>query len=433
MKILYDISVLGGGMSDIAARTGIYRVVETVAEQLVLRKDCQVQFCSIENSLVQKYSLEYLQQKKEFSEIAFSRPTSFLGVEATTRRFELIDQVLKTKMPVAKRISTKLQIRSLWMKEKVYNLLSKDNVVINPRDLANADIFHSNFSPIPNQVRKAGKKSVFLTSYDLIPVLYPHFSIEGIRKTLNDILESINRDTWVLCISNATRNDLLNYKGNAVDPSKVLVTELAASDKFYQSTDKELNRQVRKLYGIPEAPYILSLCTLEPRKNIDQAIKAFAKIVQQERIGNLNLVLVGAKGWMFDKIFEEIEASTEVRDRIIITGYVANEHLAPLYTDALLFVYPTFYEGFGLPPLEAMQCGTPVITSNTSSLPEVVGNAGIMVSPTDLDALCNAMLSIYKNPSLREQMIKCSLERAKHFSWERCVQQTVNAYKASLV
>jgi len=430
MKILYDISVLGIGMSDAAARTGIYRVVQTVAEHLVLRKDCQVQFCSMQP--FHQSSLKYLQQKKEFSDVSFSRPYS-LKANATTRRFELIDQVLKTPMPFTKKVSTKFQIRSLWMKEIIYDLLNKEDFLVNPRDLAHADIFHFNFSPIPKYITKTKKRGIFLTKFDLIPVLYPHFSIEPIRKIFKDILDSINRDTWVLCISNATRNDLLNYKGNAVDPDKVLVTELAASDEFYRSTDKELNRQVREIYGIPETPYILSLCTLEPRKNIDQTIRAFAKIVQQENISDLNLVLVGAKGWMFDKIFEQIEASERVRKRIIITGYVANNHLAALYSDALFFVYPTLYEGFGLPPLEAMQCGTPVITSNTSSLPEVVGNAGIMVSPTDMDALCHAMLSIYKNPSLREQMMQRSLDRAKHFTWEKCMQATVNAYRASLV
>ncbi len=97
-----------------------------------------------------------------------------------------------------------------------------------------------------------------------------------------------------------------------------------------------------------------------------------------------------------------------------------------------MFVYPSFYEGFGLPPLEAMQCGTPVITSNTSSLPEVVGDAGIMISPTELDELCEAMLSVYKSPFLREDLSRRSLERAKKFSWERCAQETVDAYKLSL-
>ncbi len=210
------------------------------------------------------------------------------------------------------------------------------------------------------------------------------------------------------------------------------MTELAASESFYQSNDKEKNKKVRKKYGIPDGPYILSLCSLEPRKNIDSVIKAFAKIVKQENIPDLSLVLVGPKAWGLEKLFAELEASTAVKDRIIITGFMDNEDLAPIYSDALLFIYPSFYEGFGLPPLESMQCGTPVITSDTTSLPEVVGNAGIMVDPTKLDAICQALLSIYRSPSLREDLSKRSLERANKFSWEKCAQATVDAYKLSL-
>ena len=243
---------------------------------------------------------------------------------------------------------------------------------------------------------------------------------------------SITPESWVLCISHSTRNDLLNYLGNKINPDRAIVTELAASGTFYQSANKAYNRKVRQKHAIPDGPYILSLCTLEPRKNIEQVVRAFVALDAQENIRDLHLVLVGTKGWFFDKIFAEISNSAELKSRIIITGFVADEDLAAIYSDALFFVYPSFYEGFGLPPLEAMKCGVPVITSNTSSLPEVVGDAGIMVSPGDLDALCQAMLKIYTNPSLQQQMQEKSLERAGRFSWERCGNETVNAYKHSL-
>jgi glycosyltransferase involved in cell wall biosynthesis len=144
------------------------------------------------------------------------------------------------------------------------------------------------------------------------------------------------------------------------------------------------------------------------------------------------MVLVGTKGWMFDKIFNELDASADIRDRIIITGFVHDSDLAAIYSDAAMFVYPSFYEGFGLPPLEAMKCGVPVISSNTSSLPEVVGDAGIMVAPTDLTALTQAMLSVYNDNALQQQMRAKSLERAAKFSWERCAHETVTAYKRSI-
>ena len=143
-------------------------------------------------------------------------------------------------------------------------------------------------------------------------------------------------------------------------------------------------------------------------------------------------MLVGTQGWDYNDIFEEIFKHEDIKKRIIITGYIPDEDLAALYSGALAFVYPSFYEGFGLPHLEAMQCGVPVITSNTCSLPEVVGDAGIMVDPTDADALCHSMLEIYNKSSLREAMSLKSIERAKQFSWEKCTQETLAAYKTAL-
>jgi glycosyltransferase involved in cell wall biosynthesis len=144
------------------------------------------------------------------------------------------------------------------------------------------------------------------------------------------------------------------------------------------------------------------------------------------------LVLVGNLGWKYESIFSELTATEGLRDRIIITGYVSNEDLAALYSDALFFVFPSLYKGFGLPPLEAMQCGVPVITSNTSSLPEVVGDAGIMVNPNDADALCQAMLNIHGNPLLRAQLSSNALERSKQFSWRKSANETIKAYKTAL-
>jgi glycosyltransferase involved in cell wall biosynthesis len=152
----------------------------------------------------------------------------------------------------------------------------------------------------------------------------------------------------------------------------------------------------------------------------------------EQHLRDLSLVLVGREGWLNDALFQAISESRSVRDRIIVTGYVPDTDLAPFYSGALAFVYPSVYEGFGLPVLEAMQCGAPVVTSNTSSLPEVVGEAGIMVDPADADALCAAMYELYSDPCLREDLAHRSMERAGQFSWDKCVQETLQAYRTSL-
>lgn len=433
MKILYDISVLGLGNFSPRARTGVFRVIENVARELVSQPDCNLIFCASNDFNSIQSSLFYLNGNACFSAIPFSKPLNFdRKVAIREKRHQLITEVVGVpSLPFSKKWSAKIKIRELLLKEKLYNIY--DDQLIHSRDYKQAQVYHSPFFPVPKEWHGTKKKSVFLTCYDIIALLHPRYCDDGIIQVVRDIANSITPETWVLCISQATRNDLLNYLGNRVNPDRVVVTELAASSLFHPFVDKEICEITREKYHIPiDEPYVLSVCTLEPRKNIERVIKAFNLLVNQENIKRLNLVLVGTKGWLFDKIFAEIESSHTLRKRIIVTGYVDEQDLAPLYADALLFAYPSFYEGFGLPPLEAMQCGTPVITSNTSSLPEVVGDAGIMIDPNDTESLCQAMLSIYKSSSLRQELSQKSVMRSKKFSWSRCAEETMKAYKESL-
>jgi glycosyltransferase involved in cell wall biosynthesis len=217
------------------------------------------------------------------------------------------------------------------------------------------------------------------------------------------------------------------------DPARASVVYLAAGSNFYCCKDQELIAQTGKKYRIPVgSPYFMALSTLNPNKNFERIISSFIRIVKENPMKDLHLVLVGASGWNSERIFKEAENSGEIAKRIILTGYVADEDLAPLYSGALAFLFPSLYEGFGLPPLEAMKCGTPVITSNNSSLPEVVGDAAITINPRDEDALCQAMLDIYKNDPLRKKLSALSLERAKMFDWEKTTRESIAAYKQAL-
>jgi len=155
-------------------------------------------------------------------------------------------------------------------------------------------------------------------------------------------------------------------------------------------------------------------------------------LVREHKIAELNLVLVGTKGWQYDKIFQQAGELVGLSHRIIFTGFIPDEDLVPLYSGAMGFVYMSLYEGFGLPVLESMQCGTPVITSNNSSLPEVVGGAGIMLDAKDEDGLCHAMYQLYSNKSLREMLRTRALERAKQFSWTRCARETLAGYRKAM-
>ena len=168
---------------------------------------------------------------------------------------------------------------------------------------------------------------------------------------------------------------------------------------------------------------------MQPRKNHLGLVRAFAKLRTQPLISNpCNLVISGGKGWLYDQVLREVR-TLGLNERVKLIGYADDEDLPALYRAAAAFVFPSFYEGFGLPPLEAMACGVPVVTSNTSSLPEVVGDAGLAVNPHDVDALANALNTALTDETWRAQAITRGLERAKTFTWQRAAEQLLGVYE----
>jgi glycosyltransferase involved in cell wall biosynthesis len=263
-------------------------------------------------------------------------------------------------------------------------------------------------------------------------VLFPQFfHKDSARRFLERKLNHPPPGQWFFANSQSTKNDICNL-AQGLDPKRVVVTPLAASEHFRPCGDKARMEAVRLKYHLPPEPFFLSVCTLEPRKNLVHVIQAFGRLIEQEKISGLNLVLVGAKGWQYDQIFTESGATNVLKRRVIFTGYVPDEDLAPLYTEALAFLYLSLYEGFGLPVLEAMQCGIPVVTSDNSSLPEVAGDAGILLDARDQDALCAAVLSLYGNAELRAELRRKSLRQAARFSWQQCAQATLRGYDQAL-
>lgn len=289
-----------------------------------------------------------------------------------------------------------------------------------------ADIFHSFYYPINNEIRKYTNLKKVVTVHDLIPILFPELHFNS--SLIQNVIASIGKDGYAICVSENTKKDLLNYAPH-LSPDRVFVNLLAASKSlFYVCQNEAKFNSIKRKYKLPEK-YFLSVGTLEPRKNVDLVIRAFLKVVKENAIDDLGLVLVGAKGWDYDKIFDEYNNAQELRDRIVITGRVPDEDLASLYSHAHSFYYMSFYEGFGLPPLEAMQCGVATVTSNTSSLPEVVGDAGITLDPKDEESLSKIMLDLYQDDSLRGEFAKKGLNRSALFSWEKSADELVTIYQ----
>jgi glycosyltransferase involved in cell wall biosynthesis len=263
-----------------------------------------------------------------------------------------------------------------------------------------------------------------VTVHDLSFLFFPQ-SFRALNRSYLRLFTrlSVRRAQRVLAVSESTKRDLVQYYG--LSPAKVDVVHNGV-DRAFRPLPADVVAAFRRQAGLPDR-FILFVGTLEPRKNVVRLIEAYARLPKERP----PLVLVGGKGWLYDQIFARVEA-LNLSNQVHFAGYVLAEDLPLWYNAADLFVYPSLYEGFGLPPLEAMACGTAVITSTASSLPEVVGTAGQMVDPTDTQALATAMEQVLTARDVREQMQAAGLAQAQGFSWERAAQGTVDSYRRAL-
>jgi glycosyltransferase involved in cell wall biosynthesis len=231
--------------------------------------------------------------------------------------------------------------------------------------------------------------------------------------------------TRVLADSEATRRDLMRYYRTAGE--KIAVVYPGCDESLTPVSDPALLAAVRARYGIA-GPYLLYVGTLHPRKNLVRLVQAFAALLRhtQDRSASpdLTLVLAGKKGWLYDEISTQVR-KLGVEERVLLPGYVPDSDLASLLSGALAFVFPSLYEGFGLPVLEAMACGRPVVCSNASSLPEVAGDAALLVDPLDVDALTEGLAQIVSDEGLRRELVNKGFQQVSKFSWQRCAREAM--------
>ena len=292
------------------------------------------------------------------------------------------------------------------------------------------DVMHSVRTPLPARARITARVRA-LTIHDLIPLLHPEWMYATAEAEVRAIAASILPEDFVIVNSRATARDVSGLLG--LPRERIFITPFAAAKEvFYREESPERIDAVKARYGIPAGQYLLSLCTLEPRKNLPHLLRCFHRLIRQERLPDLWLALVGATGWKSDALYALLEEHPDLRARVVLAGYVPDADLAALYSGARAFVYPSLYEGFGLPALEAMQCGTPVITSDSSSLPEVVGDAGLCVPPTDADALSEALLRLVTDDALAADLARRGQTRSALFSWDMTAEATVRAYELML-
>ena len=265
-----------------------------------------------------------------------------------------------------------------------------------------------------------------VTIHDLIPYIMPETVGKGyLMKFLKEIPNIIENSNGIITVSEFSKKDILRFF--PIDPDKIHVTPLAANSKF-KPMDKEICKNLIKgKYNIP-GNFLLYMGGFSDRKNVHSLIEAFSKLYN-----NLNediyLVLLGSYRDSSQKLVTLVN-SLGMKDRIIFAGFIPEDDVPVFYNASIGFVYPSFYEGFGLPPLEAMHCGTPVITSNLTSIPEVVGDSGILINPYNINELIDAMGNLVTNKSLQDELSLKGLNKAKQFSWESTAINTLKAYES---
>ena len=283
------------------------------------------------------------------------------------------------------------------------------------------DVFYSPDFVLPPTLLST---RTLLTVHDLSFLHYPEAFVPPLRRYLERVVpRSIARADLVLADSAHTRSDIVSHFGVSLDKIHVLYSGFAAH--FRSEPEPGERERLQARYGIADRPYVLSVGTLQPRKNYVRLIHAFSALKPETVKPGTQLAIAGGRGWLYDDI---LAAAEEHGDRVRILGFVDEEDLPALYRNAALFAFPSLYEGFGLPALEAVACGVPVVCSNASSLPEVAGDAALLVDPFDVDGLSGAMGRVLEDEGLRGEMVARGIAQAARFTWEQAARQLLAVF-----
>ena len=397
MKILFDATELSYFLEESGHRAGVFFVALNLFRELKKRKDVElVFFCNFKRYF---YLKEVIDKVEEFQGIELLKENSVVNLA-----FAKLNYLSKSKW-----INAKLKYGILSLARYYENIFYRQNKK-NLKQLDEFDIYFSPFQAPSEEILNSKHLKRFRMIHDIIPILETGKVPKNKRLWCYRIYNTINQNDFYVTNSECTRKDVLNYFD--IKEENIKTTLLGADNYFKPLKDTK-------------EKYIFSLCTLGKRKNLIFAIKNFFKFIEKNKIDDLKLVLAGG---VWDKFKKELTKTIGNFDqsKIEVLGYVKDEELPNLYSNALMFIYPSLYEGFGLPVLEAMKCGCPVITSNVSSLPEVIGQAGIQINPKNDEELIKAFEKMYYDSFFRVLCIERGLIRAKNFSWGKCASELLS-------
>ena len=431
-KILFDSLVLAQANRNAVARGGIYRYASQLLAAFNMKNKNQdlwpfqmIPFCSDQflnrsakreiSHILKIYNLQ-LQTNRHKGAITYAQPRP-LKLSAESPQY--LRMILKMAYQKA--------AKSKWIQRQAEYRLNSCIKKTNP----NTIIYHTPFQAVPQLMRNKSLKGIVVTIHDMLPIKHPEFFTKETVRTFEGLLTQLQSSDHVICVSESTRRDFQDFS-SCIPQDQIHITPLAADPGMARVTDLDTLNSLRQALRLqPTDKVILSLCTLEPRKNLTTLVSAFELLRQKNSGDSIKLILVGALGWKASELRERIEKSL-ASEAIIITGHVPECHLASLYSIADVFVYPSLYEGFGLPPLEAMQCGAPVVVGNTSSLPEVVGDAALIIDPRSPMDMATAIETLFCSAEKQEDLSNRGIAQASLFSWDHTATLTSNVYHSIL-
>ena len=413
LRIILDIAAFGLGFVNPAGRCGIYRLIDEL-----LSRSAQLGATELALTATRSPALSILTE----AEIRRTHPELLPAWHPSWQATICSNRQLARFARYAQGASRINPIR--WLAVAVWRAgLATARA---QRISGTWDIFHSLSDALPDASRIDARVGL-LTVHDLTPLSHPELHLQVTKDCFSAAVASLRAEhTRVVCVSESTRRELSRLA--EVPPERTSVILLAADARFRPAPETEIER-VRRRYRLGEGRYFLCLSSVEPRKNLPATIKAFSRFHQQLAGANgpadLSLVIAGPTGWMSGTFEQELSAA---KAPIVRPGFIADEDLPALYSGCHAFVYLSLAEGFGLPPLEAMACGAPVLTSNTTSLPEVVGDAGLMIDPLDQEAMVTALHQLLDD-QLTDRLRARARERARRFSWETFTREHRDLYQ----
>jgi glycosyltransferase involved in cell wall biosynthesis len=413
MKVLFDASVVAEGFVHNERRAGIFRVAHDLAVALGARSDISLSL-SAARSWQASYDISALSQAGRFgsTDVITADPG-----RAPMAVISAMHSAARSGLPVVEKAAV-IRARTL------------DRIVppLRPQDVDRFDVFHLPAHWIPAFPR--GRARYVVSIYDIIADTNPEFGNQWSRDAYAQLRRRLDPKDFIVTDSEWVKSEIVAHWG--VSPERIISAPLAARrDLFFPVNEGSRQRTLERL-GVGDRKFILGADRADTRKNVRMLVRAFVQAAATGTIEGTSLVLIGEHHWDPASVFTTAGDKHIARERIARLGYVADNDLASLYSAATAFVFPSLLEGFGLPALEAMQCGTPVITSNTSSLPEVVGAAAIMVDPQSVDALADAMKRMVSDHALRAHLAERSVQQAARFTWERTADRVVESYHAAL-